>query len=292
MKAVHPGVQSIPSEVKDDLLEQVVFGCGYAGYKGVSEAKSASTALETALDYFKHIAEHVAAGIKDGTDIPVWCYSTKIHNLLRQTYVKESWKAESKRQNKDYYWQIGNSALLRQNLQSRHFEDLDHVIAAAECLGSGICSQSGSHHLDFSGMNFSKPRKHVASAIHPKYRSRTGLMTFSHPNHRVGAASTSQQHLHNHMIPYALPSSHPFTPPDSDHQFTELFSTHRPTSEGIFDAESYPPEQPNVSHSAHTTETMGAPLVEPDEYTAEDFDDIESLLNYSGTPDAALSTRN
>lgn len=124
------------------LCPQLVFACGFLGCKTVLEARDESDSPVVADRYFDHLASHFDVGSKPSavaaSSQSEWTYYTQMQNLLRQTALKEAWKAASwnKTVRMHLRWQPRSSGDLKKLLETRHLGDVSRLLHAAFTLGS------------------------------------------------------------------------------------------------------------------------------------------------------------
>ncbi|KAL2758964.1 hypothetical protein ACRALDRAFT_1069119 [Sodiomyces alcalophilus JCM 7366] len=139
----HPSPDSaLPSAdaARVPLCPQLVFACGFLGCKTVLEARDASDSPAVADRYFDHLAGHFDGRSKPSSAPPQseWTYYTQMQNLLRQSALKEDWKAASwnKTVRTHLRWQPRSSGDLKKLLETRHLGDVPRLLHAAFTLGS------------------------------------------------------------------------------------------------------------------------------------------------------------
>jgi len=105
-------------------------------------------AMQTSKDYFSHVINHMKRFINRKApcpweEPPVWTYSTRMRNLLRQSQVRSAWKDVSKDDRRRMVWRVEDSTVLRKMLECRDVKDARAVVLAAQELGSASPSSPG-----------------------------------------------------------------------------------------------------------------------------------------------------
>lgn len=145
----HPTGPTAPGSVHVVLQTQVVFACGFEGCKQVYEVDPMELdTSQTSKDYFSHVISHMKRFINRKApcpweEAPVWSYSTRIRNLLRQSQVRGAWKDLGKDDRKKLQWRVEESTVLCKMLECRDVTDVRTIVLAALELGSSG-STSGS----------------------------------------------------------------------------------------------------------------------------------------------------
>jgi hypothetical protein len=153
----HPTEPVAPGSVRVLLQTQVVFACGFEGCKQVYEVDPMEfDTTQTLKDYFSHVINHMKRFINRKApcpweEAPVWSYSTRIRNLLRQSQVRNAWKDIGKDDRKRLQWRVEESTVLCKMLECRDVTDVKTIVLAAQELGtSGSTSSSSSSPLRMS----------------------------------------------------------------------------------------------------------------------------------------------
>lgn len=130
-------MEALPnSAARSDLCPQLVFSCGFPTCKDrIFEASTRDDAANSRDKYFEHIAKH----FEDDFDVNGWEYRIQIHNLMRQSRVKSTWKTciwpKEKRQ--QLSWKPRSSGDLKRMLECRHLgEDISQLVRLAYILGT------------------------------------------------------------------------------------------------------------------------------------------------------------
>lgn len=136
----HGRSQMNMSQTVVKLCPQMVFACGFENCSHIFEAVSEDDTSSTFKEYSWHIIKHFEEGPNGGC----WTYSTRIHNLLRQSQVEPAWeKSCTETERARLRWDSQSSLALRKLLEARHLDNLPLLIEFSILLGSNPTVASG-----------------------------------------------------------------------------------------------------------------------------------------------------
>ncbi|OAR04997.1 hypothetical protein LLEC1_05507 [Akanthomyces lecanii] len=114
------------------VCRPVKFACGFAGCSLLFETPTGGDSATTFGEYVEHVMKHY-----DEEELPLWSYSTRIQNLLRQSRFQGVWKHFSNvgLNTLEFGWEW--TTTLRRDLLTGQFLDPERTLKEAISIGLG-----------------------------------------------------------------------------------------------------------------------------------------------------------